>query len=137
MMRGNLAGLARYLDKIQKGCRVRIITFPQLVGLIKRVEANNLDYAALDGGRIAFDYGYNGTTTLAIVTKNRSKKIVVGIQRCSALRGEITNRAFECHRLNRGKWHLESTEDWSKEHLHGWANFTHDKYVLDSMGLEL
>ncbi len=134
-MKGNYIDLARYLDRVQKGCRVRTITFDHLHTLLHIVR-NGADYMAIDGGCIDPKSCYQGQTTLAMVAYNSEKELVIGIQRCKALSGTPWGPHNPTY-LNRGIWELVSNN--LVLDIDAWANYwgPEQRFILESTGLQV
>lgn len=134
-MRGNYIDLARYLDRVQKNCRVRTVSFTHLQFLINKVKRGD-PYAAYDGGCIAPESCYPGHTTLALVARGNQDEIVIGIQRCKALTGNPWG-IHEPTYLNRGMWELVSNQ--TVLDIDHWANYygPEQRFILESTGLQV
>jgi len=133
-LKGNYIDLARYLDRVQKGCRVRTVSFTHIQFLINRVKRGE-PYAAYDGGKIDPSSCYQGQTTLVIVAKNSQAEIVIGIQRCKAISG-LPWGIHEPTDLNRGIWEFVSRNNLDlKEWVTYWG--PEQRFVLESTGLQV
>lgn len=133
-MRGNYIDLARYLDRVQKGCRVRIIKFGHLQFLVNKVKRGE-DYASIDGGKMPQESCYPGQTTLALVARNSENEIIIGIQRCKAESGAPWG-VYYTPRLNRGMWEIVSRDHFN---IADWAAYygPEQRFVLESTGLQV